>query len=134
MRKMIRVCVITLGVIFVAVLITVLLYALCIYQQRANMPVRQSFTKWASEDGRIVFETDANGAGFGTMVVEGESLDIYFATGFGDIGVYVITEEGRTELIEMWAGYFYRADRFVAVVSDKTTYYEKGERITFYRE
>ena len=130
MRKAKWVCVVVLNV----VLVLVLLFVLYTKQQFANRPVNQPFTKWVSEDETIVFETDANGAGCGTMVIQDEILDIRFATGLDrDIGVYVITEDGRTELVEMWVGRFNKADRFIAVVSDETTYFKKGDRITFHR-
>ena len=130
MRKAKWACVVVLNI----VLILILLFALYTKQQFANRPVNQPFTKWVSEDETIVFEIDANGAGCGTMIIQGEILDIRFATGLDwDIGVYVITEDGCTELVEMWVGRFNKADRFIAVVSDKTTYFKKGDRIAFHR-
>ena len=126
------------GIILIIVLLVVVLifssYAGLIKQGIGNRPVDQPLSKWISEDETIFFETDAVGAGYGTLSIQGKVMEIYFATGAGrSIDIYYATEEGDWQLIERWQGDFKRADRFTAVVMDKTTYYKKGEKITFYR-
>lgn len=126
------------GVILITIVLLpiLILSVLAVCQKRGigNRPVDQPFSKWISEDETIVFETNEGGAGYGTLSIQGKVMDIYFATGAGrSIDIYTATEEGNWQLIERWEGDFWRADKFTAVVLDKTTYYEKGERITFYR-
>lgn len=99
-----------------------------------NIPVNQPLTKWMSEDETIYFETNESGAGYGTLMVNGQVFDIYFATGAGtSIDIYVIEEEKPMRLIERWTGNFISEEKFIATVDIDTTYFEKGEKIIFYR-
>lgn len=106
----------------------------CLKEKVVNRPVDQPFTKWVSEDHRIYFETDAGGAGFGTLTTDSGDINIYFATGAGRrIDIYAITQDGKHVLIESWYGKFKKPNVFTARVLDTTTYYEEGDKIKVFR-
>lgn len=118
-------------------ILTVLLVPIlssCIIEKAGNRPIDQPLTKWVSEDGAICFETDENGVGYGTMIVEDDIFDIMFNTGAGwAIGIYRIKDEEHQELIELWYADFSKDGKFTAEVTNYTTYFEIGDKFVFYR-
>lgn len=100
-------------------------------------PCDQPNTNWATEDGTISFSIDENGNGTGKIVIDGETIDIDI--GFGPATQIYISPLENVDgdhvygySIEYWTGDSYRSDRFTATV-EKTTYFEVGEKLTFYR-
>ncbi len=103
-----------------------------------DYPTDQPGSKWASEDGKISFKIEgvAN-VGYGTMLLEdGSLIDIQFYASSGtgkEIFISIPVDNGEAvKDIEIWRGDFKHKDRFTATVK-KTTYFEVGQKITFYR-
>ena len=122
--------------LFLFILSAILMFSLsaCLKEKVVNRPVDQPYSKWISEDETIYFETNENGAGYGTLKTSDGSIDIYFATGRAKvIDIYRMVGGKPNGLIERWEGDFKKDYMFIAVVSEKTTYYQKNEKITFYR-
>lgn len=125
---------IRLSFVFILTLILMFCLSACLKEIVVNRPADQPYSKWISEDKAIYFETDKNGAGYGTLTVGDEVIDIHFATGCARvINIYIMEDDESGDLIESWTGNFKKEDRFTATVTKKTTYYEMGEKIVFYR-
>ncbi len=120
------------------VIITSMLTSCLFYKSWfGKRPWDQPNTNWATEDNTITFSIDENGFGTGKIVIDGETVDIHIAKGDAieiviDPLENVIGDYVYGDSIEYWAGDFYRSDRFTATV-EKTTYFEVGEKLTFYR-
>lgn len=102
--------------------------------------VRQPNTKWVSEDGTITFYVDENCVATGTMLIDGEEIEILLREGplrSVELGVYPIDyfeREDRSpeDKYEHWLCAYKSAKRFIATVKT-TTYFEEGQKITFHR-
>ena len=99
----------------------------------------QPNTQWISEDGTIVFNVDPNGKSTGTMYIGEDNFDFYLVEFMGvDITIYpinVLEQESINEMVdkyEYWSCSYKSKKKFVATV-EKTTFFEKGQKITFYR-
>lgn len=120
--------------ILIIVLLIPFCISKCLKEKVESRPCNQPFSKWMSEDGTISFEVNEKGAGYGTLTTADGIIDIYFATGSAKlIHIYRIIDGEHYELIEWWNGDFNESYKFTAVVSQPTTYYKKGQKITFYR-
>ena len=108
-------------------------------------PCDQSNTKWISEDGQIYFWTDEHNYVSGEMLIGDETIDIYVGIGPAtEINIHplenVTPYDGKIgtgfhvtgEAVEHWIGDFDYNDQFTATVK-RTTYFNVGDKITFYR-
>ena len=98
-------------------------------------PDRQPNTKWVSEDGNIVFTIPDNEAlKPGKIYTENGVIDVYlrFDTGVEVILYSEATDDGKRNAYELWKCSYRSKKRFVATVH-KTTFFEIGQKIAFYR-
>ena len=124
---------------FIIFIIAVVLYGVCINWYKGNRPCDQPGTEWVSEDGSIEIYVDENQYATGSMNIKGTEIPFIFSGEIrGEIiDIYAIEAKGREglypeERYETWRGNFKRKDKFTVTV-EKTTYFEVGEKITFYR-
>lgn len=123
------------GIVFTIIFV---LYSIFIYKHGlGKRPCDQPYSEWISEDGQITFSIDENGAGIGNLTIDEETMEIYIAIGpAAEIHVYpleVVEDNRITEMyIEYWIGDFWRDDKFTAKIVG-TTYFNIGDKITFYR-
>ena len=117
----------------------VVLYGMYIYRYEGKRPSEQPGTDWISEDGSIKFYVDENLYATGSMNIKDTEIPFIFSGEIrGErIHIYAIEAKGREgwypeERYETWRGNFKRKDKFTVTV-EKTTYFEVGEKITFYR-
>ena len=99
----------------------------------------QPNTTWISEDKTIVFSVDPNTKITGTINLDEKCYDFYLVDFMGaDIIIYptsAIEKEGPiddNEKYEYWSCSYKSKKKFVATVK-KTTFFEEGQKITFYR-
>lgn len=100
----------------------------------------QPNTHWVSSDGTINFYVDSNRKATGTMLVNGERMEIYMNEGqlrSSEMNIYTIDilSKERIEIedkYEHWVCSYESESMFVATV-EKTTFYEIGQEIVFYR-
>ena len=100
----------------------------------------QANTKWVSADGTIVFCVNDNHKATGTMLINGEIIDIYMAEGplrSEEMHIYpksVLQHEviSENDKYEFWICSYKSEQKFIATV-EKTTFYETGKKITFHR-
>ena len=93
------------------------LFSGCFYRYYFDKrPCDQPGSSWASEDGTITFSVDESGAGYGSMVISGESIPIHIGIGPAcQIGIYYdeTNEYGAYwNIIEEWNGDFFYDDHF----------------------
>ena len=106
----------------------------------ARRPTSQANTKWKSEDGSIVFSVDNNNLATGEMIIDNETIEFCLSTDFG-IDMYlfpidVLNEDGpidTSDRYELWICSYKSKEKFVAKV-EETTFFNIGDKITFYRE
>ena len=127
------------AVFFLIFIIAVVLYGMYIYRYEGKRPSDQPDTEWISEDGSIKFYVDENQHATGSMNIKGTEIPFIFSGEIGGerIWVYAIEAKDRLGLYpeeeyETWRGNFKRKDKFTVTV-EKTTYFEVGQKITFYR-
>lgn len=111
----------------------------CFYKNWiGKRPCDQPGTKWVSEDNRIQFSVDENQLAVGIMKIDKNEIEILFTNGPSiEVDIYSRAAIGRLdyypeEHYEYWIGDFKNKDQFTATVK-KTTYFEIGQKITFYR-
>jgi len=110
-------------------------------------PYEQPDTKWISEDGTISFEVSSypddpyltkQSTAKGSIEVHGESIPVWVCAGRATPWVVVsprhdgVEYENETEELELWIGRMHGSKRFTVEVR-YTTFFEEGEKITFYR-
>lgn len=100
-------------------------------------PCYQPDTEWISEDGNIVIQVDSNKQATGSLWVEDKKIDFIFTTAGPSIYMFMPEAKDRLglypeEQYEYWIGEFKRDDQFTATVVE-TTFFTKGDTITFYR-
>ena len=103
-------------------------------------PMRQPGTKWASEDGSIVFYVEEFGIATGTMRINGVDVDIFLNMGVVNswtIEIYPISAKNiedlyKVEMYNLWSCTFKSEKKFIAKVI-KSTNGEIGEKIEFHR-
>ena len=69
------------------------------------------------------------------MIINGKEIEILFLDGEGkNIHIFPIETKVRdiNDRYELWVGDFIQEDKFTVTV-EKTTYFEVGQKITFYR-
>lgn len=129
-----------ISLIGVIMLIVITLNA-CMYPSKYKWKVcTQLNTKWVSEDGTIVFNVNDSYSATGTMNLNGEVVDVYMVEGPArseEMHIYpisVLEKESIPEKdkYEYWLCSYKSEKEFVATVK-KTTFYEVGQKITFYR-
>ena len=111
-------------------------------------PYEQPDTIWVSEDASIVFEVSSypddpyltkQSRAKGSIEVNGESIPVWVTAGRSGPWVVVcprhdgVEYEEETEELEMWIGRMHGSKQFTVKVRF-TTFFEEGEKITFYRE
>lgn len=103
------------------------------YIQSDRKPNRQEDARWMSEDGSIEF-TVVDHIAYGTMIVDGNAIDVEFVDGIGPSRMMQVYEPYSAPLhrYEAWDCWYKSETEFVAKV-DKTTFLEKGQKIRFYR-
>lgn len=126
--------------IVIILVVCLLIYVTGIFDAAKNMIIginRQENTTWRSEDGTITIHIHKqNETPTGTMTVEGEQIEFnafFDLMGFG-IDIYP-REEGKNfvdDSFERWDLRSKSKEKFVAVVKE-TTYFARGQRITFHR-
>lgn len=105
-----------------------------LYQRK---PCYQKSSKWASEDGSIVFTVDdVNAYATGKMVIEDNEIDFFLTTDMG-LGMYLYSInvlntmiETPEEEYEYWHCSYKSKNKFVATVK-KTTFFDIGDTIEF---
>ena len=127
-------------------LILSLLGAGCIYvalsykSWQGRRPNDQPNTSWVSEDGTIHLYVDENHRGRGTLLRDGEEIPFIFSSDSG-VCLYFYTPEGENlpgygpnsdYTIGIWECKYPRGDHFTATVV-QTTYFEVGQKLSFYR-
>lgn len=123
------------AVFFLIFIIVVVLYGMYINWYKGNRPIDQPNKKWVSEDGSIKLSTDENQRTTGSMIINGKEIEILFLDGEGkNIHIFPIETKVRdiNDRYELWVGDFISEDKFTVTV-EKTTYFEVGQKITFYR-
>ena len=117
----------------------VVLYGMYIYRYEGKRPSDQPDTEWISEDGSIEIYVDENQHATGSMNIKGTEIPFIFSGEIrGErIWIYAIEAKDRLGLYpeeeyETWRGNFKRKDKFTVTV-EETTYFEVGQKITFYR-
>ena len=125
---------ITVVVFFIALA----LYGMYIYRYEGKRPIDQPGRSWISEDGSIILNTDENQETTGSMTIDGVEIPFLFVDGQGEV-IYIYSIDARNRDVlypedkyETWMGSFNRKDKFTVTV-EKTTYFEVGQKITFYR-
>lgn len=123
---------------FIIFIIAVVLYGVCINWYKGNRPSDQPGTEWFSEDESIVIHVDKNNQSTGSMIIGGTEIPFLFLDGQGEV-IYIYSIDARNRDVlypedkyETWMGSFNRKDKFTVTV-EKTTYFEVGQKITFYR-
>ena len=116
----------------------VVLYGMYIYRYEGKRPSDQPGTEWISEDESIVVHVDKNNQSTGSMTIDGVEIPFLFVDGQGEV-IYIYSIDARNrdglypeDKYETWMGSFNRKDKFTVTV-EKTTYFEVGQKITFYR-
>ena len=100
-------------------------------------PTWQPYTTWVSEDGNITIKIDSGGEGSGTIVADEDTIPFYYAAAGPTLYLYK-SEAADSPAIyqewqyECWVGSFRYYDRFTVTV-EETTFFEVGDKITFYR-
>ena len=123
------------------VLLLMFLFTACMTPAKTRWKlVRQPDTRWESEDGTITFYVDENCVATGTILINGEEVEICLLEGplrsvELDVFPIDIVETGITsseDRYEHWLCSYKSEKRFVATVKN-TTYFEEGQKITFHR-
>ena len=103
-------------------------------------PIFQSVATWCSDDGRMKFQANSGLVAIGTISDGTSSIDVEVTVDIGACHIYVylpaFTEDGipvhdPSLDLEEWTFHSNGGDWFVVEVV-KSTYYEKGDKITFY--
>lgn len=123
---------------FIIFIIAVVLYGVCINWYKGNRPCDQPGTEWVSEDGSIKIHVDENQQATGSMNINGTEIPFILELGSGKM-MWIDSIEAKDRLglypeetYEKWIGDFIWEDKFTVTV-EKTTYFEVGQKITFYR-
>lgn len=129
-------------IIVLIIIVASMIFIGCFYKSWfGKRPCDQPNSNWATKDKTIVFSIDKNGAGTGQFAVDGEIIDFHLAIGPAEqIDIYSPEPErfidGEIPVygypFEQWVGDFNKSYKFTATVKT-TTYFEVGEKITFYR-
>ena len=116
----------------------VVLYGMYINLYKGNRPCDQPGTEWVSEDGSIKIHVDENQQATGSMNINGTEIPFILELGSGKM-MWIDSIEAKDRLglypeetYEKWIGDFIWEDKFTVTV-EKTTYFEVGQKITFYR-
>ena len=110
----------------------------CGYKRWAgNRPVDQPGTTWISEDLSMHIQIDENQQGKIYIQVDEEEYEFLFTCAAVDIEIYKLEAKDRPglyaeELPEIWESDFLTDSQFTATVK-KTTFFNVGDTITFYR-
>lgn len=99
---------------------------------------RQPNTSWVSDDGSIILSVDNEQCTTGTIMVNGESIEVFALEGMqrdSSMSVFHIDLKGKPinkfkDRCEYWDCSYKSEDKFVATVKE-TTYFEEGQKITF---
>lgn len=123
---------------FMLVLVGLLLYiyisAIVWQLQYSNMPWNQNDTVWVSDDSKVTIEIYDNKM-YGTVIVDGEKMEINFFHHYEFLEMYVSDAEGGfLESIVQFKGWYYSEDEFFAKVTQTyVPYFKEGQKITFQR-
>lgn len=110
----------------------------CRYREYyGRTPCDQPNTTWISEDERIIIKIDANQQGIGNLILDDKKVDFIFITAGPTIYLYMPEAKDRLglypeEQYEYWYGEYKYDNQFTATVIE-TTFFTKGNTITFYR-
>lgn len=124
--------------LFIETITVIMLLSGCFYKNwQGKRPCDQPNTKWIAKEKSITFTINESGSGRGIMMVNGKTIEILVAIGPAtQIDIYpfenVHDKTVYGNYIESWAGDFNKSYEFTAKV-EKTTYFEVGEEIIFYR-
>ena len=95
----------------------------------------QENTTWVSEDGTITLHMNGvKESDTGTMIVDDKQIDFFLILNTGGIYIYP-QEEGKNyvdDTFEQWTMAKKSDDSFTVKVAE-TTYFQKNQKITFYR-
>ena len=138
MKKSTKICLLVMSCILFCI-ISVIAYAdYSFVSYKLNNPFVNRQTAWESDDGKITFYVPEEGGGIGTMQIGDKSIDII--VGYTICGTEVsiwdasARDNGFPQNLhyETLHGIHYGKKKFVAKV-DETTFFKKGQKITFYR-
>lgn len=136
--------------VFAAILILVSLGSCSRCSRAPELPCEQCWTKWESEDGRIVLYVDQNQSFFGTITHNGEKIDILISIPIPGEHMWVkpiLTYDGERfnmgwdqiidpPEIEHWR-YKYNPspekNNKIVIMVEETTYFEVGQKIVMWR-
>lgn len=136
--------------VLAAILILVSLGSCSRCSRAPELPCEQCWTKWESEDGRIVFYVDQNQSFFGTITHNGEKIDILISIPIPGEHMWVkpiLTYDGERfnmgwdqiidpPEIEHWR-YKYNPspekNNKIVIMVEETTYFEVGQKIVMWR-
>ena len=101
-------------------------------------PCNQPNTNWESENGLIKFSVNSNGNAVGKFEGNDEIVEFYLVNDTGS-GIHVfpinVLEKDiidTNDQLEYWLCSYKSKRKFIATVKE-TTYFEVGQKITFYR-
>ena len=131
---------IIIGSVVLLLIIAMISYSVYLrisYSQKA--PFLQKNSKWISEDKRIEFIISEDGQGTGTLQIDSnKKIDIIIC---GHVSVPQFTiwlNSGSEDYLrledqrEQWEGIYFGENKFIVIVKE-TTYYEKDQKIVFYK-
>lgn len=136
--------------VLAAILILVSLGSCSRCSRAPELPCEQCWTKWESEDGRIVLYVDQNQSFFGTITHNGEKIDILISIPIPGEHMWVkpiLTYDGERfnmgwdqiidpPEIEHWR-YKYNPspekNNKIVIMVEETTYFEVGQKIVMWR-
>ena len=136
--------------VFAAILILVSLGSCSRCSRVLPLPTEQTYTKWESEDGRIVLYVDGESWFFGTIAYNGQNIDVYASISVygGDMDIIpILTYDGiefnrgwdqiiEPRRLEFWR-YKYNPspekNNKIDIMVEETTYFEVGQKIVMWR-
>lgn len=136
--------------VLAAILILVSLGSCSRCSRSLELPCEQCWTKWESEDGRIVLYVDYNQTFFGTITRNGEKIDILISIPLPGEDMWIepiLTYDGvgfnrgwdrilDPPEIEHWR-YKYNPspekNNKIVITVEETTYFEVGQKIVMWR-
>jgi len=102
-------------------------------------PDSQPNTKWVSENGSIEFYVQEDGKCIGTIIVNGEPIDVLFVFGIKTT-LYIYPLDALDEetnvldgdsMLEHWMCSYKSKDKFVVTTTSKSTYFRGDQKIVF---
>lgn len=136
--------------VFAAILILVSLGSCSRCSDIQPVPNDQTYTKWESEDGRIVFYVDGERRFFGTIAYNGQNIDVYASIPMygGEMYIFPILIYDGSEFNRGWDHvniaypigfwrYKYNSspekNNKIVIMVEETTYFEVGQKIVMWR-